>query len=168
MYRTFALATLLAASVSAAPAVAQASSPAPKKALPPIYDTEIQGSLELQSKAKVCNESGRRMLVNFGTNDCDACRTYNRVITEAKFYDALIKQFVPVSIDVSPGSKNRELLKNFQIDPAKGLPAILILDQDSRTLEATRDGEMAAAAKKGDEAVRDWILKRFMADNPQQ
>lgn len=134
--------------------------PATKK--PPIFDTEINGFLELQQKADVCFQSNRRMLVVLGTNDCDLCRVVNSAIHERMFYDVLFKQFVPVFIDVTPGSRNSQLLKNLKVDESKGLPVIAIFDDKNVFMEATQKGEMVSTAKKGVEAVQGWIIARLI------
>ena len=148
------------APVKAAPAPGTPAKAAAKK--PPIFDTEINGFLELQQKADVCFQSNRRMLVVMGTNDCDLCRVVNAAVHETKFYDALFKQFVPVFIDVSVGSKNRQLLKNMKVDESKGLPVIAIFDDKNVFMEATQKGEIVQAARKGVRGVQEWILARFI------
>jgi hypothetical protein len=103
-------------------------------------------------------------MLNFGTNDCAPCRVVNDAIYEEPFLTAFFGQFVPVFVDVASGSKNRELLTRYGIDPAKGLPAIVLSDEALKVVETTKDGEMAALGAKGKDAVREWILKRFKKD----
>lgn len=141
------------------------STPSAPKAKEPIYDTEINGKKEIAWKIKVCTQSNRKLLINFGTNDCELCHTVNKAMHERKFFEHLVTQFVPVFVDVTPGTRNAELLKDYAIDPAKGLPAMVILDHEGKFEEATNDGEMVATARQGDEAVRSWILKHFEKDS---
>jgi hypothetical protein len=156
------LAALALALLPAAAIAADKPAKPTPKASAPIYDTYALGSKELAWKKVVCAESNRRMLVNFGTNDCAACRVVNQALTEPKFYDALIRQFVPVYIDVSKGSPNLELLKDYGIDPSKPLPAFVVFDEEFKFVEKTKDGELAGLAKSGVESVQGWILKRFV------
>ena len=156
---------LLSALLLAAPALAGPPSGAAGrksgKALPPIYDTELLGKPEIKSKVELGMLTNRPILINFGTNDCDPCRVVNKAIHEPKFFKELIKQFVPVLVDVTPGTPNAELLKEYSIDPKKGLPVFVLLDNEGKFREATTKGEIVAAAKKGKEAVQEWILDRF-------
>lgn len=155
----------LAAAVllAATPFVATAEPPVPSLSLQtlPIYDATSVGSLAIEAASKAAADSGRRLFVNFGTNDCAPCRVANDTIYEEPFQSAFFEQFVPVFVDVAPGTPNRELLARYGIDAAKGFPAIVLSDEMLRIAETTKEGEMAAAAAKGSEAVRDWILKRF-------
>ncbi len=127
----------------------------------PIYDAESNGVKQIEAGARYAAQSGRRLLLNLGTNDCAACRVVNRAMHETKFYEALVNDFTPVFIDVTPGSKNAELLKRFEVNPKKGLPIIIVYDKDMKPAEITRKGEMAALAKKGEEPVRLWFLAHF-------
>jgi thiol-disulfide isomerase/thioredoxin len=147
--------------LAAASLRATAQTPAPQPDDLPLYDTTSVGGLAIEAASKAAQDSGRRLLVNFGTNDCEPCRVFNDAVYEEPFLSAFFKQFVPVFVDVAPGSKNRELLKRYGIDPSKGFPAIVLSDDSLRVAEATKDGEMAAVAAKGKDAVREWILKRF-------
>ena len=147
-----------------APLARAAEPPAPAPETLPIYDTTSIGALAIEAASKAAADSGRRLFVNFGTNDCAPCRVVNDAIYEEPFLKAFLTQFVPVFVDVAAGSRNGELLKRYEIDPAKGLPAIVLSDDTLRVAEVTKDGEVAAAAAKGKDAVRAWILKRFKKD----
>ena len=145
---------------------AGAAAPAKKTPVPaaepatPIYDPDTVGAQVIASYQKVALDSGRRLLVNFGTNDCPACRVVNRAIHEEKFFDAFVKQFVQADVDVSTGT-NAILLDSYHVNPRADLPAIVILMPDGRIIETLAHGEMAEIAKKGDDAVRQWFLARF-------
>lgn len=137
--------------------------PATPKALPPIYESYLVGEKAIAAAGRVATASGRRVLINFGTNDCDACRVVNDAIYDPVFLDAFLKQFVPVFIDVSPSNPNRELLERYAIDPARGLPALVVSTKELEPAVVTRDGEVARAAAGGKKAVQDWLLGQFEA-----
>lgn len=150
-----------AALLATLPLAATADPPAPSPDTLPIYDTTSIGSLAVEAASKAAIESGRRLLVNFGTNDCVPCRVVNEAIYEEPFQTAFFGEFVPVFVDVSPGSPNEALLTRYGVDASKGLPAIVLSDAQMRVSEVTKEGEVAAAGTKGKEAVREWLLKRF-------
>ena len=155
---------LAAALLALAAPLAVAEPPAPREEALPIYDTTSVGALAIEAASRAAAASGRRLLVNFGTNDCAPCRVVNDAIYEEPFLTAFFTQFVPVFVDVAPGSKGRDLLARYGIDPAKGFPAVVLSDEQLRVAEATKEGEFAAVAAKGKEAVREWILARFVKD----
>lgn len=138
---------------------AKKNSPAPAAALP-IYDPDLIGEKAIEAAQKVASDSGRRVLVNLGTNDCTACAVFNRALHKDKFFDPFIQQFIPAEIDVS-NLPNAALIDKYVINPKAELPAILIFMPDGRLIEALAHGEMAAIAKKGEAAVQEWLLKRF-------
>lgn len=147
--------------VAVLPLAAAAEPPAsPSEALP-IYDTTSIGSLAIEAASKAAIDSGRRLFVNFGTNDCAPCRVVNDAIYEEPFFTAFLGEFVPVFVNVAPGSRNQPLLARYGIDPDRGLPAVVLSDSSMRVAETTKEGELAAAAAKGKDAVREWLLARF-------
>ena len=99
--------------------------------------------------------------MNLGTNDCRPCALFNHAIHKGKFFEAVTHDFVPVEIDVS-NMPNAALIDKYMINPKAELPAILIFLPDGRLLEALAHGEMATIAKKGDDAVQEWLLARFL------
>ncbi len=139
------------------PKKAEAAAP---EADAPIYDPDALGEKTIAFYQKAASESGRRLLLNLGTNDCEPCRVYNRAIHEEKFFRAFIQQFVPANVDVA-NMPNAALVDRYLINPKAPLPAILIFMPDGRLIEALAHGEMAAIAKKGDDAVREWLVGRF-------
>jgi hypothetical protein len=156
----------LALSLSAGlPSAARGASPAPapQKAQPaiPIFDSEAIGQKQIADYQKVALDSGRRLLVVFGTNECDPCRAFNSAIHEKKFFSAFINQFVPVYVDVSSGT-NATLLVDYNINPAAEQPGIVLLMPDARIVEVLAQGEMAALARKGTAAVQEFFLSRFL------
>jgi len=158
-----ALALFTAASAAPTPAVeparkAPAAAPAEEA---PIYDPDVIGEKSIAFSQKVASDSGRRLLVNLGTNDCRACAVFNRALHKGKFFDAFAHDFVPVEVDVS-NMPNAALIDKYMINPKAELPAILIFMPDGRLIEALAHGEMAAIAKKGEDAVQEWLLARFL------
>jgi hypothetical protein len=161
-----------AGAAGAAPQGQDAGPPAPtprggaKAEAPPIFDPEVDGELALKARWDQCAKSGRRLIVVFGTNDCEACRVVNQGIFEKRFYEELIKQFVPEFIEIAPGSTNAEIPARYGIDPKAPLPGVVIFDPDGRVSEVLAKGEMADVARKGKEAVQLWILDRFYRSKP--
>jgi hypothetical protein len=160
----------LALLVFACAAPAFAAEPAQKKQTPPaapaepaapIYDPDLLGEQAIAAAQKVASDSGRRLLVNLGTNDCGPCVVFNRALHKDKFFGAFIEQFIPAWIDVS-NLPNATLIDKYAINPKAELPAILIFMPDGRAIEALAHGEMAAIAKKGETAVQEWLLQRFV------
>jgi hypothetical protein len=149
------------AEASAAQRKADAPSPTPAVPDGPIFDPEAVGEKQIAEYQKVCLDSGRRLLIVFGTNDCAPCRTFNRALHKDKFFDAFINQFVPVFVDVSNGT-NASLLVNYNINTRADQPGIVILMPDARIIEVLAQGEMAVLSRKGDAAVQEFFLTRFM------
>ena len=168
-----ALAALAALALTCAVS-ASADEPAKKKAPPaaaapaesaPIYDPHMIGEKAIVAAQKVASDSGRRLLLNLGSNDCSACAVFNRALHKDKFFEVFSHQFVAENVDVS-NMPNAALVDKYFINSKAPLPAILIFMPDGRLIEALAHGEMAAIAKKGESAVQEWLLKRFAKSDP--
>lgn len=155
------LSLLAAVLLAASPLAALAAPPARAPETLPIYDSTSDAALAVEAASKAAADSGRRLFVNLGTNDCAPCRVLNDAIYEEPFLAAFLEQFVPVFVDAAPGTSGRALLTRYGIDAAKGFPAVVLSDDKLRVAETTKDGELAATAAKGKDAAREWILKRF-------
>jgi hypothetical protein len=156
-----ALAALVGAVLaSSAHADGPRKTPPPAADEAPIYDPDAIGEKAIAFYQKAALDSGRRLLLNLGTNDCAPCQTFNRALHKDKFWDAFIQQFVPANVDVS-SQVNAALIEKYHINPKAELPAILLFMPDGRLIEALAHGEMAAIAKKGESAVQEWLLARF-------
>jgi len=163
--------SVLSLGLSLAFAVALSSAAAQKQPAPPsspsasatapIFDSDAIGKKQIADYQKVALDSGRRLLLIFGTNECAPCRAFNRAIHEKQFFAAFINQFVPVYIDVSSGT-NASLLADYNVNPAAEQPGIVILMPDARIMDVLAQGEMAALTRKGDAAVQEFFLVRFL------
>lgn len=145
---------------SGVPASTSAASSSARPAAP-IFDADAIGERQIADYQKVAQDSGRRLLLVFGTDDCSPCRAFNRAIHEKQFFSAFINQFIPVYVDVSSGT-NASLLVNYNVNPAAEQPGIVILMPDARVMEVLAQGEMAALTRKGDAAVQEYFLARFL------
>ena len=154
--------SLAAPAAAAPPADKKSATPAPTP-LPegPIFDQEANGEKQIADYQKVCLDSSRRLLIVFGTDDCAACRAFNHALHKDKFFEPFVNQFVPVFIDVSSGT-NASLLLRYNIDPHAEQPAIVEVMPDGRVIKVLAHGEMADLARKGDAAVQEYFLARFL------
>ena len=143
----------------AAEPASKAPAAAPAERLP-LSDPDLIGDQAIVAYQKAANDSGRRFLLNLGSNDCPACVVFNQALHKDKFFDVFSHQFVTLEVDVS-NMPNAALIDRYMINPKAELPAILIFMPDGRLIEALAHGEMAALSKKGVGAVQDWLLARF-------
>jgi thioredoxin-related protein len=155
---------LLSGTVSALPPAETKTAPtpaAPQPQAPPLFDPDAIGEKQIAEYQKVCLDSGRRLLIVFGTDDCAACRAFNAALHKNGFFEVFINQFVPVFVDVSNGG-NASLLVKYNINTRAPLPAIVMLMPDGRIIEELAQGEMSAIALQSDAKVQEFFLNRFL------
>jgi len=163
-----AIAPVLLLLLLAAPAATSAPPASPTKAPAdfPLFDSESDSEMMLQSYLDVCRKSNRRCIAVFGTNGCDPCRVVADGIYEHRFYIELLKQFVPFFVAAEPGTPGGEIPARYGIDPKAPYPGVVIFDPKGTVTEVLRKGEMAEIAKKGKEAVQLWLIDRFEKTKP--
>jgi hypothetical protein len=67
--------------------------------------------------------------------------------------------FVVVHVDVGQGDKNQDIMKQYQVPMAKGIPAIAVLDSDGKLLYSQQGGEFEKARALAPEDVLAFLNK---------
>jgi len=174
MTRTLTLAlsiALLAAGAAEAapqkkPAAAKATPAPPKEDPLPIFDPEADGDMTIAHYKSVCDQSNRRMVLVFGTNDCKPCRNVNSAIYEPKFLTQFLRQFVPAFVDVTPGTRTPPSPRgsgSTRRPPSRDRH----LRVEGRRRRGAEGGGNGRDRREGTEAVQLWILQRFDRSKPE-
>lgn len=95
----------------------------------------------------------RLVFVNFGADWCIDCRVLERLFLTNPVKSFMDSHFHVVTIDVGVSfddgkGKNAELSMRYGLDlMTSGVPAIVVLDPEGRTVATTRDGQWRSARK---------------------
>jgi len=154
--------TTLLAVVLGLPAFGANSSP--KAALPAIYDDNADGAKQIADALAVANKENKRVLLQFGANWCGWCHKLHKLFeNDAQIAAKLREAYVVVLIDVNKGH-NGDINKKYGNPTRLGLPVIVILDADGKTLTTQDTGNLEEGdhhdPKKVLAFLREWAEKK--------
>jgi hypothetical protein len=163
-------AIVLIALLLATPALA---APAPKLKLESIaqlpvvernpYDTNVTPA---QADAAIKAAFGRALmrntlvLIDLGGNWCGDCVVLANIMLLPEMKPFMAAHYEVVSIDTGRNNKNLQIPRRFGVDLSGGVPTVLIVKPDGKTLVNT--GHIAAledARHMTPQAIADWLAK---------
>ena len=99
------------------------------------------------------------MLVVFGANWCYDCHVLDLAFHRPDVASVLTPNFEVVHVDVGQGDKNQDIMKQYQVPMARGIPALAVLDAEGRLLYSQRGGEFEKARSLGPEDLMAFLNK---------
>ena len=122
------------APAEAKPATAKPA--AAKPAGPAVYDESADAKADVAAALAKAKKEKKRVLVTLGANWCGWCRTLDGVFTkDEKVAPALAKSYVPVKVDVGKMTKNLDLAASWGVDPKKGVPLLVVIDEKGNAVK---------------------------------
>jgi thiol:disulfide interchange protein len=159
-----------AALLFAAPAVA---APAPKVALDSItnlpvvernpYDeaaTSTQADAAVNAAFARARKNHRLVFIDLGGNWCGDCVVLANIMLLPEVKPFMAAHYEVVSIDTGRNNKNLQIPKRFGTDLSGGVPTVLIVTPDGKTV--VNAGHIAAledARHMTPQAIADWLAK---------
>ena len=160
----------IAALFVTAPAIA---APAPRLALDSIaslpvvernpYDeaaTPAQADAAVNDAIARARKSRKLVLIDLGGNWCGDCVVLSNIMLLPEMRPFIASHYEVVAIDTGRDSKNLQIPARFGVDLSGGVPSVLIVKPDGRTL--VNAGHIAAledARHMTPQAIADWIAK---------
>jgi len=107
------------------------------------YSLSPRFSLKIAKKE--AGTSGKRVAVIFGANWCPDSGALNTTLEHPLVKPLVEPAFEVVKVDVGNRDKNLGLAAELGIDPARGIPALAVLESDGTVVASLNDGELATA-----------------------
>ncbi len=113
-----------------------------KTTRPAIYDESADASRQIADALAVAKKEHKRVLLQFGANWCGWCHKLHRLFqTDQEIAAKLKAAYVVVLVDVNKGH-NGDTDKKYGNPMRLGLPALVILDADGKTLIIQDSGKL--------------------------
>jgi thioredoxin family protein len=124
-----------------------------------IYVPGLNAHTELADALKLAAKQHKRVLVVFGANWCYDCHVLDLAFHRPDVVAVLNPNFEVVHVDVGQGEKNQDIMQQYHVPMAKGIPAIAVLGSDGKLLYSQQGGEFEKARGLGPEDVLAFLNK---------
>ena len=124
-----------------------------------IYVPGLNAHVEIADALKQAKQQHKRVLLVFGANWCYDCHVLDLAFHRPDVAAVLGPSFEVVHVDVGQGDKNQDIMKQYQVPMAKGIPAIAVLDSDGKLLYSQQGGEFEKARSLAPEDVLAFLNK---------
>ena len=136
---------------------ANSNSHASNQARPHIYDEAADGSKQIADALDIARDAHKHVLLQFGANWCGPCHKLHELFEMNKnIAEELEKDYVVVMIDVNKGH-NKDIDTKYGHPTRFGLPAIVVLDADSKQLTTQDTGKLEQADHHSPENVMAFL-----------
>ena|SRR5271165_4394358 len=124
-----------------------------------IYLPGLNAHEEIAHALKLASAQHKRVLLVFGANWCYDCHVLDLAFHRADVAAVLKPNFEVVHVDAGQGDKNQDIMQQYHVPMAKGIPAIAVLDSDGKLLFSQQGGEFEKARALGPEDVLAFLNK---------
>jgi len=124
-----------------------------------IYVPGLNAHEEIAHALKLAQQQHKRVLVVFGANWCYDCHVLDKAFQRPDVTAVLKPNYEVVHVDVGQGEKNQDIMQQYHVPMAKGIPAIAVLDSDGKLLYSQQGGEFEKARVLGPEDVIAFLNK---------
>jgi hypothetical protein len=124
-----------------------------------IYVPGLNAHAEISSALKLASQQHKRVLVVFGANWCYDCHVLDLAFRRPDVAAVLTPNFEVVHVDVGEGDKNQDIMQQYQVPMARGIPAIAVLDGTGKLLYSQKGGEFEKARALGPDDLIAFLNK---------
>lgn len=124
-----------------------------------IYVPGLNAHAEIAHALKLASQQHKRVLVVFGANWCYDCHVLDLAFHRPDVAAVLTPNFEVVHVDVGQGDKNQDIMQQYEVPMARGIPAIAVLGSDGKLLYSQKGGEFEKARALGPEDLMAFLNK---------
>ncbi len=124
-----------------------------------IYVPGLNAHTEIADALKLATKEHKRVLVVFGANWCYDCHVLDLAFHRPDVEAVLKPNYEVVHVDVGQGEKNQDLMQQYRVPMAKGIPGIAVLASDGKLLYSQQGGEFEKARVLGPEDIIAFLNK---------
>lgn len=124
------------------------------------YDEKADADADVAAAFARARLSHKRVLIDLGGNWCGDCIVLANIMQLPEIKPFIARHFEVVSVDVGRMTKNLQIPARFGVDLKGGVPTVLIVEPDGRTL--VDRGHIAAledARHMTPQGIADWLAQ---------
>jgi hypothetical protein len=122
----------------------------------PVFDSTVDATVSIKTALKTANRENKRVLVEFGGQQCDSCSRLNAVFTQDTEIAATVrKAFVLVLVDMQA---NQKLVSRYLEDELRErVPFLALLNKEGKVLKRRRTDDLEAGSKLDRGKVKEFL-----------
>ena len=121
--------------------------------LPLPYDGKVYSVNDLNKFINTTIQSDKQPILIFGANWCPDCRIFSGTINIPKIKSYIDKNFQILYIDVKRYEINMELMEEYGIPSAEGIPRVLVFDKNKNLLNNSNTTEWRTARDRSSQEI---------------
>jgi thiol-disulfide isomerase/thioredoxin len=124
-----------------------------------IYPPDVDAHAEIKQALQDAAKTHKRVILVFGANWCYDCHVLDLAFHRPDLAPLLQHNYEVVHVDVGQGEKNQDLMQQYKVPMAKGIPALAVLDSDGKLLYSQTGGEFEKARSLAPEDLLQFLNK---------
>jgi hypothetical protein len=124
-----------------------------------LYVPGLNAHEEIAHALTLAGQKHRRVLIVFGANWCYDCHVLDLAFQRPDVAAVLTPNYEVVHVDVGEGNKNQDIMKEYQVPMARGIPAVAVLDANGKLVFSQKDGEFEKARSMGPDELVAFLNK---------
>ena len=121
--------------------------------LPLPYNGLEHSSNDLNEFISNAIKKDKQPIIIFGANWCPDCRIFSATMDIPKIKSYIDKTFEVLYVDVKRYEINMNLMKEFGIEPAEGIPRLLIFDKNRKLINSSNTTEWRTARDRTSQEI---------------
>jgi thioredoxin family protein len=122
-----------------------------------IYPAGIDARAEIKEALEKASQQHKHVILVFGANWCYDCHVLDLALHRPDIAPVVAKSFEIVHVDVGKGDKNQDLMKQYDVPMARGIPGLAVLDGNGKLLYSQKNGEFEKARALGPEDLLQFL-----------
>jgi thiol:disulfide interchange protein len=110
-----------------------------------IYPAGVNAKAEINEALGAAERDHKNVLLVFGANWCYDCHVLDLAFQRPDLAPLVKANYEVVHVDVGQGDKNQDLMKQYEVPMAKGIPGLAVLDSTGKLLFSQKKGEFEHA-----------------------
>lgn len=106
------------------------------------YDENVDARAVVNSERERALHDGRFVMVTFGANWCQDCRTLHSHLKSREVADYTEDLFYFVNVDVGKFNQNVDIAAELGVTLIKGIPVAVFFDPDGQLIGTTNEGQL--------------------------
>ena len=125
--------------------------------LPKPYDGLVYSDDDLKSFIVSTVKSNKQPIIIFGANWCPDCRIFSGTVDIPKIKSYIDDHFAILYIDVKRYEINMQLMEEFGIPSAEGIPRVLVFDKRMNLINNSNTTEWRTARERSSQEIFDFF-----------